>query len=247
MVELVQENWILFLIALLIGIAIAWWVFVASRRVRVESNRRDTLDEGAERATRNQALIDAPPAAAAGYSEIPPATPIGLAGAGEAVADAAEPVRETPQAREVEKPAPPPEPIREEEKRQDIEAPPVEPVRKTDETDGPASTPVVAPTPEPAPSPERAEPAPGPAEAETPAADDLRRIKGVGPKLEQTLHSLGVNSFAQIASWDDAEIDRIDAQLGKFQGRIRRDQWVEQARLLVAGDQAGYESRFGRV
>jgi predicted flap endonuclease-1-like 5' DNA nuclease len=74
---------------------------------------------------------------------------------------------------------------------------------------------------------------------------ELTRIKGLGPKLAATLGELGVTRIEQIAAWDDAEIDRIDAQLGRFQGRIRRDNWVEQARLLAAGDTAGFESRFG--
>jgi len=79
------------------------------------------------------------------------------------------------------------------------------------------------------------------------AADDLRQIKGVGPKLATLLNSLGVTSYAQIAAWDDAEIDRIDARLGAFQGRIRRDDWPAQARLLAAGDRAGFEDRFGKL
>jgi predicted flap endonuclease-1-like 5' DNA nuclease len=77
--------------------------------------------------------------------------------------------------------------------------------------------------------------------------DDLKQIKGIGPKLEKLLNSLGVTSYAQIAVWDDAEMDRIDARLGTFQGRIRRDDWPAQARLLAAGDRAGFESRFGRL
>jgi len=79
------------------------------------------------------------------------------------------------------------------------------------------------------------------------AADELGRIKGVGPKLAAILREQGVTSLAQIAAWDDAEIDRIDAQLGRFAGRIRRDDWVEQARLLAAADIAGYEARFGKL
>ncbi|HEY7805635.1 MAG TPA: hypothetical protein VIC34_00410 [Croceibacterium sp.] len=79
------------------------------------------------------------------------------------------------------------------------------------------------------------------------SADDLRQIKGVGPKLATLLNSLGVTSYAQIAAWDDAEINRIDAQLGAFQGRIRRDDWPAQARLLAAGDKAGFENRFGKL
>lgn len=78
-------------------------------------------------------------------------------------------------------------------------------------------------------------------------ADDLARLKGVGPKLVATLNQHGVTRFAQIAAWDDAEIDRIDAQLGRFQGRIRRDDWVGQARLLAAGDETGYSGRYGNL
>jgi predicted flap endonuclease-1-like 5' DNA nuclease len=94
-------------------------------------------------------------------------------------------------------------------------------------------------------------PAPGapavPAVPATGAGDDLRRIKGVGPKLVTLLNGLGVTSYAQIAGWSDADIDRIDPQLGAFAGRIRRDNWVEQARLLAAGDTAGFEAKFGKL
>jgi predicted flap endonuclease-1-like 5' DNA nuclease len=79
------------------------------------------------------------------------------------------------------------------------------------------------------------------------SADDLTRIKGLGPRLAALLATLGVTRFSQIAGWDDNEIERIDAQLGAFKGRIRRDNWVEQARYLAAGDQAGFEARFGKL
>jgi len=78
-------------------------------------------------------------------------------------------------------------------------------------------------------------------------ADDLRKIKGVGPKLVTLLGSLGVTSYAQIAGWSEDDLDRIDAQLGGFAGRPRRDGWVEQARLLAAGDTKGYEAKFGKL
>jgi len=77
--------------------------------------------------------------------------------------------------------------------------------------------------------------------------DDLRRIKGVGPKLVSLLHALGVTRYAQIAAWSDEDIDRIDAQLGTFAGRIRRDSWVEQARFLAEGDTTGFEGKFGKL
>ena len=79
------------------------------------------------------------------------------------------------------------------------------------------------------------------------ATDDLKRIKGVGPKVEKLLHSLGVTSFAQIAAWSDADVERFDAQLGAFSGRIVRDDWRTQAHLLAAGDTAGYEAQFGKL
>lgn len=89
--------------------------------------------------------------------------------------------------------------------------------------------------------------APAPVTGNAAVADDLSRIKGLGPKLVEQLHALGVTELSQIAAWGDADIDRIDGQLGRFAGRIRRDNWVEQARLLGAEDMAGYEEKFGRI
>jgi predicted flap endonuclease-1-like 5' DNA nuclease len=77
--------------------------------------------------------------------------------------------------------------------------------------------------------------------------DDLGRIKGVGPKLVRLLGELGVTRYDQIAAWSDEDVARIDAQLGPFQGRIVRDNWVEQCRYLAAGDVAGYEAKFGKL
>ena len=79
------------------------------------------------------------------------------------------------------------------------------------------------------------------------SGDDLSRIKGIGPKLVALLQGLGVTAFAQIAAWDDAEVERIDAQLGAFAGRIGRDNWIEQARLLASGDTSAYEAKFGKL
>ena len=65
-------------------------------------------------------------------------------------------------------------------------------------------------------------------------ADDLKKISGVGPKLEESLHDLGVYHFDQIASWTDKELAWIDQELSAFKGRAVRDNWVEQARTLAA-------------
>ena len=66
------------------------------------------------------------------------------------------------------------------------------------------------------------------------AADDLKKIKGVGPKLEELLHSLGIYHFGQIAGWGPAEVAWIDSNLEGFSGRVTRDDWVGQAKLLAA-------------
>lgn len=164
------------LIGLVVLVVAVWLIAKANRKTTViddGSIRQDVLDEGAERARRNQALIDAAPAAV--------------------------------------KPAPEPEPV--------------------------------AASAEPVPAPP---PAPAPAPAAPAASDDLARIKGVGPKLVALLGELGVTSYAQIAAWTDEDVTRIDAQLGRFAGRITRDQWIEQAKMLAAGDEAGFTERFGR-
>ena len=59
-------------------------------------------------------------------------------------------------------------------------------------------------------------------------ADDLKRISGVGPKLEGILNDMGFYHFDQIASWGPSEIAWVDSRL-KFKGRIVRDNWVAQA------------------
>jgi predicted flap endonuclease-1-like 5' DNA nuclease len=162
--------------AVLVLAAVAIWLLVrANRKAKVidentNSLKRDVLDEGAARAARNQALIDAQPAS------VKPAA----------------------------SPAPVPAPA-------------------------PASTPIPAAAPAPAAA----------------AADDLTRIKGLGPKLAALLHDQGVTSFAQIAAWSDTDVAKIDDQLGRFKGRITRDQWVAQAQLLAAGDEAGFTAQFG--
>lgn len=64
------------------------------------------------------------------------------------------------------------------------------------------------------------------------APDDLKMIVGIGPVLERMLQQLGLHSFRQIARWTERDIDAFDARLPEFPGRIRRDEWVKQARGL---------------
>lgn len=77
--------------------------------------------------------------------------------------------------------------------------------------------------------------------------DDLQRMKGVGPKLAGLLSSQGYTRYEQIAALTPEELDRLDAQLGAFRGRLARDRVVEQAAFLARGDEVGYERVFGRL
>lgn len=74
------------------------------------------------------------------------------------------------------------------------------------------------------------------------AADDLKLIKGVGPKLEQTLNALGVWHYSQIAGWRKKEVEWVDANL-KFKGRIERDDWITQAKALARGEATEFSKR----
>jgi predicted flap endonuclease-1-like 5' DNA nuclease len=78
-------------------------------------------------------------------------------------------------------------------------------------------------------------------------ADDFVVLKGVGPKFADALHAIGFDRFEQLASLSPAEVERLDAQLGAFSGRIVRDRIVEQAAYLARGDIDGYEQRFGKL
>ncbi|MCA1296925.1 NADH-quinone oxidoreductase subunit NuoE [Stappia indica] len=73
-------------------------------------------------------------------------------------------------------------------------------------------------------------------------ADDLKRIKGVGPKIEELLNELGVYHFDQIAGWDAENKAWVDTRLS-FKGRIDREEWVEQAKLLASGGETEFSRR----
>jgi NADH-quinone oxidoreductase subunit E len=74
-------------------------------------------------------------------------------------------------------------------------------------------------------------------------ADDLKQIKGIGPKLEILCNSLGFYHFDQIANWTEAEVAWVDENLEGFKGRVTRDTWVEQAKILAAGGATEFSKR----
>lgn len=133
-----------------------------------------------------------------------------------------------------------------------------------------APAPKAAPAPapkaeEPAPAPKaaqaaKAEPAPAATAADLPpvsadgkpptldkardgGADNLKEIKGVGPKLEQLLNKMGFFHFDQIAVWREKEIAWVDENLEGFKGRVTRDDWVAQAKILAEGGETEFSKK----
>jgi predicted flap endonuclease-1-like 5' DNA nuclease len=85
----------------------------------------------------------------------------------------------------------------------------------------------------PAPEKEESAKTAAPGKVATPARgekDDLKLIFGIGPVLEKTLNKMDIYHFKQIANWSAADIERIDAQLVNFRGRIERDNWIKGAK-----------------
>lgn len=74
-------------------------------------------------------------------------------------------------------------------------------------------------------------------------ADDLKLIKGVGPKLEKMLFGMGFYHFDQIAGWTGKEIAWVDQNLEGFKGRASRDEWVAQAKILASGGETEFSKK----
>lgn len=74
------------------------------------------------------------------------------------------------------------------------------------------------------------------------SVDDLKRIKGVGAVIEETLNTLGVYQFSQIADWNEVNVSWIEESLS-FPGRIKRENWIDQAKTLDAGGTTDFAKR----
>ncbi len=200
MITLITANWLLYVIALFIGIATAFWAWAASGGEISSAESFDAEDGLLEKAG----------------EPVRPAEP-----------------RPEPAPPVVAAPAPAPT------------KPAVAPAKV-------AATPLVT-TPKPNMKP-AAEPEAAPAPAGQPKIaaavgepDNLRLIKGVGPKLNTLLNNLGVTRFDQIAEWKEAEITEVDQYLENFAGRITRDAWIDQAKYLAKDDIAGFEKKYGKL
>ena len=78
-------------------------------------------------------------------------------------------------------------------------------------------------------------------------ADDLQRLKGVGPKFVARLNELGITRFDQLAGLNANEAAHLDERMGPFQGRLAKDRVIEQADLLARGDIETFEETFGKL
>jgi predicted flap endonuclease-1-like 5' DNA nuclease len=121
---------------------------------------------------------------------------------------------------------------------------PAEPGEVSPRAAEPRPEPVASSRPEPPPAGGRPKRPQGLAAPRNDRPDNLQRISGIGPKLEKTLQDLGFFHYDQIAAWDPMEVDWINEHL-RFRGRVEREQWIEQARLLAEGREEQFAQVYG--
>jgi predicted flap endonuclease-1-like 5' DNA nuclease len=101
----------------------------------------------------------------------------------------------------------------------------------------PAATKAAVAKPAAAPKPAKPKKVEGPARLTGPRngrADDLKEIEGIGPAMEKLVNGLGFYHFDQLSNWSDADVAWVDTNMASFKGRIMRDKWVAQAKIIVA-------------
>lgn len=202
MTEFIAQNWIVFIIALIIGLLTAWWVW--GRQGQGSGAAHDGEDVNAstdwlpEDGKTGEPLDGSAEAGAAA-----------VASHGTPVATSADPDA-------------------------DKQVPPAG-MGKTEPAVAAFKTPMPAAEGKPDIAPAVGEP------------DNLRQIKGVGPKLNTLLGELGITRFDQIAAWGPKEIAEVDGYLGNFKGRIERDNWTDQAGYLAKDDIKGFEAKYGAL
>lgn len=248
-----QENWIIAVVGLVVAVVLLWWLF---GRPKPKDVARPTVEP-----TKPAKPLEPvkPEIIAAEPARFKPIEPKPQPVAAVAPPPAPEPafVPEPAPAVEpaAEAPPPPPKPAAKPKaaakpaaKKTAAKEPAAKPAAKRAAKKvaaKPAPVEAAAIPEEPTvPPPPAAKPAPAPSASK---ADNLQLLKGVGPKLVVLLNGLGVTGFRQIADWTDADIARIDPQLGAFQGRIARDNIVDQAGYLARGDKAGFEAKYGAL
>ena len=74
-------------------------------------------------------------------------------------------------------------------------------------------------------------------------SDDLKKVKGIGPGIEKLLNSIGIFYYRQIADWGPDEVTWVDNKL-QFPGRITREDWISQSKVLRDGGQTEFANRY---
>lgn len=262
-----QENYIIAVVGLVVAVVLLWWLFGRSKPEEIAPPAVEPAKPAKPLEPAKPEIIAAEPARFKPLEPKtpPPAPPAAPPPAPEPAAKAPPPAPEPASIPEPAAEAPPPAPkpattpkaaarpaAKKAAAKEPVAKPAAKPASKTAAKPA-AKKAAVKPAPvekavipkEPTvPPPPAAKPAPAPAKT---GADNLQLLKGVGPKLAGLLGGLGVTSFQQIADWTDADVARIDAQLGAFQGRLVRDNIVDQAGYLARGDKAGFEAKYGAL
>ncbi|MEE9433793.1 MAG: hypothetical protein V3V15_06110 [Sphingorhabdus sp.] len=219
MLTLIAENWPLFLIAFLIGIFTAWWVW--ARYAADADVGKPRFEEPAAR-------------------KVAPPEPMAAAPLMSASAKKATPVKAKAPPKKKAAPAKKKAAVKPKAKA----APAKKAKPKAAAKPKAKAAPKKAPAKKAAPKPKRAAPKKA---AKPKIPDNLELLKGIGPKLNNLLKSLGVTTFDQVANWSAADIRDVDSNLGAFAGRISRDNWVDQAKLLSKGDVKSFEKKYGSL
>ncbi|PZO72140.1 MAG: hypothetical protein DI640_13440 [Sphingomonas taxi] len=237
---------IIAVVAVLVVIGLIWGI--KAKRSRVKASR-DVIANAKEAGV---APVPAPVPVESPRAQAPEPAPVAPAPAAPHGAEPRRAEQSQTQTRTVAPtpaPAPAPSPSPSPSPTIEREAPPAAPQPPIIDEPPPAPTPL-APSPAPEPAvPASAEPAPiaPPVCAQSYADGPVTQLKGLGPKVATQLGALGVTTVGQMAALSESEAQSIDAQLGNFTGRMGRDRWIEQARLLAAGDKAGFEAVFGKL
>jgi len=66
--------------------------------------------------------------------------------------------------------------------------------------------------------------------------DDLQVIKGIGPFIEEKLNALGITTYRQIANMNAKLEEQVNEAIEFVPGRVKRDQWANQAKILLGED-----------
>ena len=229
---------IIAVVAILVVIGLLWGI--KAKRSRVKASR-DVISNAEEAGVPPEPISAKPPEPIAAKPEVEPRK-----------AEQSQAQTQTPIAPSAPPPSAPP--VR--------SAPEPTPVLRDDDApethDRLADEPIAAASPlEASPATETAAPAPTAPPEQAPIAPaaptqayadgPVTQLKGLGPKVAAQLGTLGVSTVGEMAALSDSEAQRIDAQLGNFTGRMGRDRGIEQARLLAAGDKAGFEAVFGKL